>query len=200
MYANALVQGAADVQTTVKYSTAGAEHDALTLASTIGLSLRNLLLEFEGKDPLPLLMIGTRGLDEAMLPFNDRMPNLDGPSSWTSNLPSSGVPVVGDNLASLQELGSVGHGSRLKHLRLKAIFNAALAQQGHMVPFHLPSAQLPADVFTKATVSGGERDFKLLRDMITGQSNHWNLFSMKPIMTAADCRRFPSNRRQKPAT
>ena len=145
-------------------------------------------------------MIGTRGLDEAMLPFNDRMPNLDGPSSWTSNLPSSGVPVVGDNLASLQELGSVGHGSRLKHLRLKAIFNAALAQQGHMVPFHLPSAQLPADVFTKATVSGGERDFKLLRDMITGQSNHWNLFSMKPIMTAADCRRFPSNRRQKPAT
>ena len=191
MYANALVQGAADVQTTVKYSTAGAEHDALTLASTIGLSLRNLLLEFEGKDPLPLLMIGTRGLDEALQPFKDRMPNLDGPASWTSNLPASGVPVVGDNLASLQELGGVGHGSRLKHLRLKAIFNAALAQQGHMVPFHLPSAQLPADVFTKATVSGGERDFKLLRGMITGQSAHWNLFCLKPIMTAADCRRFP---------
>jgi len=124
----------------------------------------------------------------ALSPFTDRMPNLDGPASWRSHLPKGGIAVIGDNMASLQELGGVGHGSRLKHLRLKAIYNAALAQQGHMIPFHLPTKQLVADIFTKCTLSGGEDDFKVQRGIITGTNKGWTLHDLRPIMTVADCR------------
>ena len=183
------------MQTTVKYSTAAAEHDALTSASTVGQAMRNLLLEFEGKDLPPLLIMGSRGLNDAFSPFKDRIPLRDGPASWTSHLPHGGTPVIGDNMASLQDLGGVGQGSRLKHLRLKVIYNAALAQQGHIVPFHLPTKLLVADLLTKATVSGGEVDFKRQRNIVTGTINDWTLRDLKPIMTVADCRKSAAQRR-----
>jgi len=188
MYANAIVQGSADVQATVKFSTAGAEHDALSRASNVGMEHRNMLLEFEGLEQPPLLVMGSHNLQNALTPFSDRMPNLDGPASWRSHLPKGGIALIGDNMASLQELGGVGHGSRLKHLRLKAIYNAALAQQGHMIPFHLPTKKLVADIFTKGTLSGGEEDFKVQRGIITGTNKDWNLHDLRPIMTVADCR------------
>jgi len=188
MYANAIVQGSADVQATVKFSTAGAEHDALSRASNVGMEHRNMLIEFEGREQPPLLVMGSHNLQNALSPFTDRMPNLDGPASWRSHLPKGGIAVIGDNMSSLQELGGVGHGSRLKHLRLKAIYNAALAQQGHMIPFHLPTKQLVADIFTKCTLSGGEDDFKVQRGIITGTNKGWTLHDLRPIMTVADCR------------
>ena len=88
--------------------------------------------------------------------------------------PVPGALLLGDNKASLLEVGNVGRGSRLKHMRLKLGRNQQDVENKVYIPYHVGTKQQLADGNTKGSVTGGVPQFTQLRDSLRGD-RQWKL-------------------------
>ena len=156
MFAGAALHSSSHKQPTVVASTAEAEATALHQGAKYLQIYKNLLHEMMVTQPDTLTIVGHKDLQHCDIP------------------PVPRALLLGDNKASLLEVGNVGRGSRLKHMRLKLGRNQQDVENKVYIPYHVGTKQQLADGNTKGSVTGGVPQFIQLRDSLRGD-RQWKL-------------------------